>query len=50
MDPEHRTMIRGNIEDAVEADMIFTTLMGEHVEPRRDFINKYAKDVTNLDI
>lgn len=50
MDPEHRTMIRVNIEDAVEADMIFSTLMGEHVEPRRDFINKYAKDVTNLDI
>jgi len=50
MDPEVRTMIKVNIEDAVEADMIFTTLMGEHVEPRRDFINKYAKDVTNLDI
>ena len=50
MDPEVRTMIKVNIEDAVEADMIFTTLMGEKVEPRREFIDKYAKDVTNLDI
>lgn len=50
MDPSTRTMIKVNIEDAVEADMIFTTLMGEKVEPRREFIDKYAKDVTNLDI
>ncbi len=50
MDPEHRTMIKVNIEDAVEADLIFTTLMGEKVEPRREFIERFAKDVTNLDI
>ncbi len=50
MDPEARTIVRVNIEDAAEADLIFSTLMGEKVEPRREFIERNAKYVTNLDI
>ncbi len=50
MNPEHRTILRVSIDDAVEADMIFVTLMGEKVEPRREFIEDNAKYVTNLDI
>ena len=50
MDPEVRTIIQVNIDDAVEADLIFSTLMGEKVEPRREFIEENAKYVTNLDI
>jgi len=50
MNPEFRTIIRVSIEDAVEADLIFDTLMGEKVEPRREFIEENAKYVTNLDI
>jgi len=50
MDPEVRTVIKVNIEDAVESDLIFSTLMGEKVEPRREFIEENAKYVTNLDI
>ncbi len=50
MDPEKRTLLKVNLEDVVEADQIFTTLMGEKVEPRRDFIIKHAKDVRFLDI
>ncbi len=50
MDPDVRTLIRINIEDAVEADQIFDTLMGEKVEPRREFIEDNAKYVKNLDI
>ncbi|MEK4248435.1 DNA topoisomerase (ATP-hydrolyzing) subunit B [Paenibacillus sp. FSL W7-1287] len=49
MDPESRTMLQVSISDAMEADKIFDTLMGDNVEPRRDFIQKYAKYVTNLD-
>ena len=50
MDPEYRTMIKVEMEDAASADEIFTILMGEKVEPRRDFIERNAKYVQNLDI
>ena len=50
MDPERRTVLKVTLEDVVEADKTFTTLMGDEVEPRRDFIHKYAREVKNLDI
>jgi DNA gyrase subunit B len=50
MDPKHRTLLQVSIQDAIEADAIFDTLMGDNVEPRRDFIQKHAKYVKNLDI
>lgn len=50
MDPARRTTRRVALEDAVEADEIFTILMGEQVEPRRQFIERYAKAVRNLDV
>ncbi|WP_139492513.1 DNA topoisomerase (ATP-hydrolyzing) subunit B [Brevibacillus dissolubilis] len=50
MDPDVRTLLQVNLEDAMDADIVFETLMGDEVEPRRDFIETYSRNVRNLDI
>ncbi|MGD0121791.1 MAG: DNA topoisomerase (ATP-hydrolyzing) subunit B [Candidatus Limnocylindrales bacterium] len=50
MNPDTRTLLRAEVEDAAEADAIFTMLMGERVEPRKDFIKTEARKVQNLDV
>lgn len=50
MDPNHRVLLKVTIEDVLKADKIFSLLMGDDVAPRKDFIERHAKYVKNLDI
>ncbi len=50
LDPANRTLVQVRMEDVGAADNLFRILMGEHVEPRREFIQKHALEVKNLDI
>jgi len=50
MDPEHRSLLQVSVENAMEADQVFSTLMGDKVEPRREFIEKNARYVRRLDV
>ena len=50
MSRENRTLLQVTIEDTVEADQVFSILMGDQVEPRREFVEKNALNVRNLDV
>jgi DNA gyrase subunit B len=50
MNPDNRVLLQINLDDAMQADLLFDKLMGENVEPRREFIKENAKYVENLDI
>jgi DNA gyrase subunit B len=50
MNPESRVIKKVEVDDPINSDEIFTVLMGEKVEPRKEFIQKYAKTVSNLDV
>jgi DNA gyrase subunit B len=50
MNPATRTLMQVRVEDPIETDKIFTTLMGDQVQPRRGFIQQHAPEVRNLDI
>jgi DNA gyrase subunit B len=50
MDPDKRTFLQVTVEDSVNADEIFSVLMGDQVEPRKDFIVKHALEARNIDI
>jgi DNA gyrase subunit B len=50
MDPERRTMLQVSVEDAMVADLVFSQLMGDDVEPRKKFIQAHAASVRNLDV
>jgi DNA gyrase subunit B len=50
MDPDNRILLQVNIEDAIMADETFSILMGDKVAPRREFIQKHAREVKNLDV
>ncbi len=50
MNPEHRTLIQVKIEDTIDADQVFSVLMGDAVEPRREFVESNALNVRNLDV